>query len=172
MLNDRQVASLLWVGIILVVILTWPTGRRSLTGVVRAFLSCKIWPVFALLALWSLWLVFIGRRIGVWTDKLAADTWYWFFTTAVVLFFNFSNASEEPDFFKRTAKKTFGFTLVLGFLSDLYGCRCQSSSLARASWRSLLLFRRWPRISESRRTFEGCLTGAGAWSASRSSRWR
>ena len=120
MLNDRQIASLLWAGIILVAVLAWPTGRRSLAGVARIALSRKVWPVFALFALWSLGLVLIGRRFGIWTDELAADTWFWFFTTAVVLLFNFSKASEEPDFFKRAAKETFGFTLVLGFLSDLY----------------------------------------------------
>ncbi|OWY62443.1 hypothetical protein B7486_58400, partial [cyanobacterium TDX16] len=118
--NDRQIASLLWAGLILVTVLTWPTGRRSLAGVARIMLSRKIWPVFALLALWSLGLVLIGRRLGIWTDELAADTWFWFFTTAVVLLFNFTKASKEPDFFKRTAKETFGLTLFLGFLSDLY----------------------------------------------------
>jgi hypothetical protein len=120
MLNDRQIAALLWVGIILVAVLAWPTGRRSLAGVARAFLSFRVWPIFALLALWSLGLVFIGERIGIWTDELAADTWFWFFTAAVILLFNFSNASKKPDFFKRTAKEALGLTLVLGFLSDLY----------------------------------------------------
>lgn len=119
-MNDRQIASLLWAGIFLVAILAWPTARRSLADVARIFLSRKIWPVFALLALWSVGLVFIARRFGIWTDDLAADTWFWFFTTAVVLVFNFSKASKEPDFFKRTAKETFGFTLIFGFLSDLY----------------------------------------------------
>ncbi len=120
MLNDRQFALLLWAGLVLVALLVWPTGRRSLADVARLFLSRKIWPVFALLALWSLGLVLIGERIGIWTDALTADTWFWFFTTAVVVLFNFSKASKEPDFFKRTAKETFGFTLIFGFLSDLY----------------------------------------------------
>jgi hypothetical protein len=120
MLNSRQSASLLWVGVILVAVLVWPTGRKSLVAIARTFLSRQIWPVFALLALWSLALVLVGRRIGIWTDALAADTWFWFFTTAVVLLFNLNKASKEPGFFGRTAKETFGFTLILGFLSDLY----------------------------------------------------
>jgi hypothetical protein len=120
MMNDRQVASLLWVGLILVAIVAWPTGRRSLADIARSFLSHKIWPIFALLALWSLGLVLVGQRIGIWTDDLAADTWFWFFTTALVLLFNFDKASKEPDFFRKTARATFGLTLILGFLSDLY----------------------------------------------------
>jgi hypothetical protein len=120
MLNDRQIAALLWVGIVLVALLIWPTGRRSLVDLARSFLSRKIWPIFALLALWSLGLVLIGQRTGIWTDALVVDTGFWFFTTAVVLLFNFSKASKEPDFFRRTAKEAFGLTLILGFLSDLY----------------------------------------------------
>jgi hypothetical protein len=120
MLNDRQIATLLWIGLVLAAVLIWPTGRKSLVDITRTFLSRKIWPVFALLALWSLALVLVGRRIGIWTDALAADTWFWFFTTAVVLLFNLNRVSKEPGFFKRTAKETFGFTLIFGFLSDLY----------------------------------------------------
>ena len=123
MLNDRQIATLLWAGVVLVAVLAWPTGRRCLADVVRAVLSRKAWPVFvvfALLALWSLGLVLVGERVGIWTDDLAADTWFWFFTTAVILLFNFNNASKKPDFFTRTAKEAFGLTLILGFLSDLY----------------------------------------------------
>lgn len=120
MLNDRQIASLLWAGVMLVVVLAQPASRRSLADVARTFLSRKVWPIFALLGLWSLGLVLVGRRLGIWTEHLAADTWFWFFTTAVILLFNFNKASEEPDFFKRAAKETFGLTLFLGFLSDLY----------------------------------------------------
>lgn len=120
MLNDRQIAALLWVGIILAAVLVWPTGRRSLAGVARAFSSYTIWLIFALLGVWSLGLVVMGERVGIWTDELTADAWFWFFTTAVILLFNFSKASKKPDFFKRTAKEAFGLTLVLGFLSDLY----------------------------------------------------
>lgn len=120
MLNDRQIATLLWIGLFLVAVLAWPTSRKGLVDVARGFLSRRIWPIFALLAMWSVGLVLIGRRIGIWTDALAADTWFWFFTTAVVLLFNLSKASKEPDFFKRTAKQTFGLTLIIGFLSDLY----------------------------------------------------
>ena len=120
MLNNRQIASLLWGGALLGLLLVWPTGRRCSTDVVRNFLSRKIWPIFVLLALWSLGLVLLGRRIGIWSGALAADTWFWFFTTAVVLLFNFGKASKEPDFFKLRAKETFGLTLIFGFLSDRY----------------------------------------------------
>jgi hypothetical protein len=123
MLNDRQIATLLWAGVILVAVLALPTGRKCVADVGRAVLNRKAWPVFvisALLGLWSFGVVLIGERVGIWTDDLAADTWFWFFTTAVVLLFNFSNASEKPDFFKRTAQEALGLTLVLGFLSDLY----------------------------------------------------
>lgn len=120
MLNDRQIATLLWIGLLFVAALAWPTGRKGLVDVARGFLSRSIWPLFALLALWSLGLVLVGRLIGIWTVALAADTGFWFFTTAVALLFNFTTASKEPDFFKRTAKKAFGLTLIFGFLSDLY----------------------------------------------------
>lgn len=120
MLNNRQIASLLWVGIALAAILARPDSRRALIDVARALLGRKIWPVIAVLALWSLGLVFLGQWVSIWSGDLAADTGFWFFTTAVVLLFNFNKASEDPDFFRTTAKETFGLTLILGFLSGLY----------------------------------------------------
>jgi hypothetical protein len=68
MLNDRQIAALLWVGIILVAVLAWRTGRRSLADIARALLNRKAWPMYAisaLLALWSLGLVLVGERVGI-----------------------------------------------------------------------------------------------------------
>lgn len=119
-LNGRQTAALLWVAIVMAAVLVWPTGRRSLAAVARAFFSRKIWPIFLLLGLWSVGLVLLGRSIGIWTEELAADTCFWFFTAAVVLLFNFNEASKAPGFFMSKAKETFGITLILGFLSDLF----------------------------------------------------
>ncbi len=65
MLNDRQIATLLWIGLLLVAVLVWPTGRKGLVDVARGFLSRSMWLIFALLALCSLGLVLIGRRIGI-----------------------------------------------------------------------------------------------------------
>jgi hypothetical protein len=68
MLNDRQIAALLWVGIILVAVLAWRTGRRSLADIARALVNRKAWPICAisaLLALWSLGLVLVGERVGI-----------------------------------------------------------------------------------------------------------
>jgi hypothetical protein len=120
MLNNRQVAILLWAGLIVLYCLLAPQVRPSLAGVVRLALDPKILSITAILAAWSVGLVHLGSELGWWTDDLAADTWFWFFTTALVLLFNFEKASAEPDFFIRKAKETFGLTLVLGFLSDLY----------------------------------------------------
>jgi len=120
MLNNRQIATLLWFAVILAYCLALPSVRSSLVGVVRTALHPKIWSIVLLLGAWSLGLVYLGAKVGWWTDDLAADTWFWFFTTALVLLFNFEKASKEPDFFIKASKEIFGLTLVLGFLSDLY----------------------------------------------------
>jgi hypothetical protein len=119
-LNNRQIAILLWAGVALVYCVAAPKVRPSLAGVLRIALHPKIWSIIVILAAWSVGLVYVGSELGWWTDDLASDTWFWFFTTALVLLFNFEKASAEPDFFIRKAKETFGLTLVLGFLSDLY----------------------------------------------------
>lgn len=120
MLNDRQLASLIWVGLVAAFCIGMPSIRPAAARVVRAFLDRKIWPVFVVLGAWSVGLVYIGDRVGLWIPALAADTWFWFFTSAVVLLFNFAQASDEPDYFIRSAKKILGLTVLLGFLSDLY----------------------------------------------------
>lgn len=148
MLNDRQIATLLWIVLLLVAVLAWPTGRKSSVDIARAFLSRRIWPIFAVLALWSLGLVFIGRLIGIWTDAPAADTWFWFFTTAVVLLFNFSKVSKEPDFFKGPRRRPSVSRLSSDPSRTSTCSRCLSSSLARESCQSLPVPRPWRHTNE------------------------
>lgn len=165
MLNDRQIATLLWIGLLLVAVLAWPTGRKGLVDVARGFLSRRIWPIFALLALWSVGLVLLGRWIGIWTEALAADTWFWFFTTAAVLLFNFNTASKEPDFFKRKARETFGLTLFLGFLSDLYVLSVPVEFVGQAVVAilgvSAVAARQRESTADARKVLDGCLSLVG-----------
>lgn len=166
MLNERQIALLLWAGIILVAALALPSGRKGLADVARVFVSRKIWPLFAMLALWTLGLVFVGQRLGIWTDDLAANTWFWFLTTAAVLLVHFTKASGESDFFKKTTQETLGITLLVGFLSDRYVMSVAVEfvglgAVAALACGSVLAAVRQGDSATTRKVFDGCLSLVG-----------
>lgn len=165
MLNNRQIATLIWASVILAYCLTVPGVRSSLAKAARTALHPKIWSIVVLLGAWSLALVHLGSRLGLWTDDLAADTWFWFFTTALVLLFNFERASKEPDFFITASKEILGLTLVLGFLSDLFVVSIPIEFMAQGLLTFVALLAvvaaREEKTQSVRKLADGCLSAAG-----------
>lgn len=165
MFNDRQLASLLWIGVILVFAIGHPKVRGSVPDVLRAMASLSILSVLALLAGWSYALVRLGGRLGIWTPAIAGDTWFWFFTTAVVLVFNMQKVSTEEDFFLASAKATFGVTFFFGFLTDLWVLSVPAEFVAQglvALFVGLsLVAARDPDQAQVKKLVDGCLSFIG-----------
>jgi hypothetical protein len=117
--NNRQLAIGIWALIALILILVYPNTRHSLRSLVRIALKPNILVSLALLCAWTLGLVVIGRRLGAWTPSLAADTGFWLVSTGLVLFFNFSQASTQPHFFRSKALATLQVAVVVEVFSEL-----------------------------------------------------
>lgn len=120
MLNHRELVSLLWVAIAAVWILSKPELRSSLKGIGRSLLHPAIAiPIFAMCG-YIVCLVRIAATIGLWDWALLKETAIWALGSGVVAFFNSTQASSDPRFFRRLTFSTIGIAAFIEFFVNLY----------------------------------------------------
>jgi hypothetical protein len=120
--NNREKATLIWLGVALAAALMSRDIRGSLWACVRAFASLKIVGPLLLFAGWTVGLVALAHAAGLWEADVRSDTVVWFITVGVALFFSLDKATED-GFFRRTARRAVAITaLVEGFVNlEVFG---------------------------------------------------
>ena len=123
MLNNREIAALIWIGVAVLWAFSKPSARSSFVGVIRAFLKPQILiPLVAMLAWVGLELL-IGVRLALWNLALAKATILWTLGSAGVLLFNCAQIDSDGDdlrFFRRTILATVGVAAFVEFFVNLY----------------------------------------------------
>lgn len=120
MLNDRELASALYIGVLVVGCLVSRRTRSSVLGLVRTTLHPKIVsPVLLMLAL-VLLLVWAAASVGLWVGDLVAPTVAWFVTAGLVLLFNFKHTWKTPRFLRSSASNVLGIGVLIGFFTNLF----------------------------------------------------
>lgn len=100
MIDNRELASLIWLLLLLGFAITKRNVRSSMGGVTRAFLSPKLLiPLVAYMAVLA-GLVWLAEQIGLWDVKLLGSTIIWFFFSGFVLFMKTTDAGKAPHFFR------------------------------------------------------------------------
>ncbi|GFP27805.1 hypothetical protein HKBW3S43_00953 [Candidatus Hakubella thermalkaliphila] len=119
--NERQLATLIWLGVFALLILLHPKGRAGVRNIAARVANLKIIiPIVALLVYLGV-LVFVGWRVKWWTIDLTTDTVFWFFGSALVLLFNIDRVSKTERFFRQVVLGTVGVTaLTEFFVNDLF----------------------------------------------------
>jgi hypothetical protein len=120
MFNNRELALLFWVGVLLIFAIASKRIRPSLIAVLHAIFEPKLLTIFILMAAYAGLLVWLLSLAHIWTPAVTAETVFWFFGPAIVLFSKFNTAGRDPHFFRRTALATLTITVVIEFLINLY----------------------------------------------------
>ena len=122
MLNNRELAALIWVGAAVLWAFSKASVRESFVGVVKAFLKPQILlPLVAMLA-WIGLELWVGVRLALWNTALAKGTILWTLGSAGVLLFNCTQTDSDGDvhFFRRTILATVGVAAFVEFFVNLY----------------------------------------------------
>jgi hypothetical protein len=101
-LNNREWATVIWLAIGLIWMLTRADVRAMLGSLVRNLFQRKLFACLLMLAAYVVGLVLLGREIGLWTSDLIAATVVWFVASAMVLFLKSTRVSEETGFMRHT----------------------------------------------------------------------
>jgi hypothetical protein len=118
--DNRELAILVWAAALLVLAIIARSIRPALVAVIDALFEPKLLTTFILMAMYAGVLVWLLSLARIWTPSVAAETFFWFFGPAIVLYSQFDKAGRDPHFFRRTALATLTVTVVIEFLINLY----------------------------------------------------
>ena len=118
-LNNREWATLFWLGALLALVLWWKETRALLGNVARIAANWKIWVPFLALVAWTAILVVLAYHIRLWTTELIRDTVIWV-GSGVALYFSVTQVARQTHFFRGTALAAFKATVFIEFYVNLY----------------------------------------------------
>lgn len=118
-LNNREIASLVWLGV-----LAMYAGRRqgvrdASRAVLRAFWHPKVAGLVALYALYLAGVLLVASHLGLWQTTQTKDTLLWLAVPGVTLLFNALNWAEKPGFFRRALLATVRGTAFVEFYINI-----------------------------------------------------
>lgn len=118
-LNNREIAALLW----LVALIFWfawnRERRRTLLSVVGALTQPILLRVALLTAAWTAALVAGAERVGVWDTPLLKDTIVWFGGAGLGLLGSVGSATDRDHFFRRNAGRAIRATMFVEVFVNL-----------------------------------------------------
>ncbi len=117
-LNNRERASLIWLGILIAFGLSKPTVRKCLRDVLRSAFSPKVAAVWAIYVAWIAGFVALAHWVGVWKNLLTKDTIVWTVTAGLASIVTFTEASK-PGYFGRAVLKAVGIVALLEYFVTL-----------------------------------------------------
>jgi hypothetical protein len=117
-LSNRDIASLVWLALLVALVLSRRGGRESIGGILRT-----LWPTFVV-PIGIYWaylaaLVAFAWNAGFWNPDLTKDSVVWAFVPGLALFFSFVSASEQRGFYLRTLGRVLGLTAIAEFYVNL-----------------------------------------------------
>ena len=120
MLNNREQAILLWLGVALLLLLWKSETRTALAGVIRAAAHLKMIVIPVAMLMYVALLCAAAAELNLWHTGLLENTTFWFIGAGLVLLFNVNRASEEHRFFRQAALATIKITVLLGFFVNQF----------------------------------------------------
>lgn len=118
-LNNREWATLVWLGVAIVLVLWWNPTRRPLLSLVRTATISILGVLVAGLWVWSAGVVVLAAQVHLWTADLVKDTALWAIAPALVLVYRLPQASGNSTFFRRVLLDTVKVSVFVEFYVNL-----------------------------------------------------
>jgi len=119
MLNNREWASLFW----LAVLAGFLAYKRVLGPILRpsfhAFVRPPIVGLMIALSCYTVGLVYVGYRSGIWTTDVLKDTVLWFLVAGLPFVFGISGSAKR-GYLARAAVRSIQVTALLEFYLNLF----------------------------------------------------
>lgn len=120
-LNNRELAALFWLSILVALVFIYGPTRRHLPGLLKTLLHRKIFAALIFMAGYIGVLLVGFERLGVWqASSHLVDTFAWLVTVALVMFINVTDVPSEEHFFRKVAGDSLKVTVVLEFIVGLH----------------------------------------------------
>ncbi|MGV1905072.1 hypothetical protein [Agrobacterium cavarae] len=119
-LNTREIATLVWLSIIIAVLLIIPKTRQALCELPRAFAQQKILQILAVFAVYVVGMIWGLHAIGIWDWDQLKNTIIWTFSVALIAVLGSHKIADDPGFFRKWITQNFQILAFVQFLITLY----------------------------------------------------
>lgn len=120
MLNNREIATAIWLTVFAAWILRHSEIRTSIARVIRAFLAWKVLAGFAGMALYTAAMILALYAAGFWQPAMIKDAAVWFVFTAVAMVMRFTTSRETDSILRKVIVTNVTVLIVVEFLIDTY----------------------------------------------------
>ncbi len=118
--NNRELATLTWMAMLLSLALWHGPIRGALWGIVKAFGNHLILRALAIASLYIGLCVWLMEQRNLWTIDNLKTTIVWAISFAFVTMFDVCRITEDKTFFGKTIRETIGITALLLFVVEFY----------------------------------------------------
>jgi hypothetical protein len=119
-LNNREIATTIWLAIIFLWALSISGVRHSIRNVLRVFFNKKIIAPLIAMLVYIFLVVMAFKKIGFWDMSAAKDTILWTLGTAFATYFSLNKVAQDSNYFKNVILDNIKFILILEFVVNLY----------------------------------------------------
>lgn len=117
--NNREIAILLWIAVIVGVLLAKKSGRESLWDLLKATFQYKLVIVYLCMVVYLTSIIYFLFRVEFWDISQLKNTIIWLLTVAFVSLLDI-NKTDKSNFFRNTVGDVFRFTTVSEFIIHFY----------------------------------------------------
>lgn len=117
-LNNREIAALIWLGVLVAALFLWKQGRSSAFGVVRAFFVWPLMRIFIAMSAYTVAMVAFFATLNVWEWTNLKTTLLWWLTVGFASIFDAQRLAEEPGAFRKLLRDTVNITAGITFIAE------------------------------------------------------
>jgi len=119
-LNNREIASLIYIAALLLILILWKKGRDGLWAIIKAFFQPKLATIFLIMSLYVAACTAILDALQIWDWSNLKTTLLWWLTAGFAAVFKAQEATDKPGAFERLAKETLTWTAVITFIAEVH----------------------------------------------------
>lgn len=118
-LNNREIATLIYLGIFIIGVLLWIKGRPNAFGVVRAFLEPKLVQVWLLMSLYVAMCVWMLAWLNLWEWRNLKSSLLWWSTVGFTCIFQAQRFNNKLHSLRKLVRDAFTLSVVILFIAEL-----------------------------------------------------
>lgn len=119
-MNNREIATLLWILFVIIACLFSSKLRNSIGTLLKAFLVRQIGAIVLLSITYTSGILLLLNKIGLWDLTLVKDAVFWFIGSGFVIVMNLNEAKKEKAFFKKLLIDNFKLIVILEFITNFH----------------------------------------------------
>lgn len=118
-LSNREIATLIYLGLLLAAVLLWKKGRSSALDIVRAFFVPKLAHVWLLMSLYVAACVWLLAWLNLWEWFNLKSTLLWWLTVGFTSVFEAQRLKDKPHMLRSLVRDAFTLSAVVLFIGEL-----------------------------------------------------